>query len=36
MSRDATIWQSPEVTRAFLNNTRGAFPHAADQLAVMH
>jgi len=36
MSRDATIWQSPEVTRAFLNNVRGAFPHAADQLAVMH
>lgn len=36
MNRGATIWQSHEVTQAFLQGVRGAFPHAGDQLAVMH
>ncbi len=35
MSQDATVWQSPEVAQAFLKGVRGAFPHAADQLAIM-
>lgn len=35
MSRDATVWQSTEVTHAFLKGVRGAFPYAADQLAIM-
>lgn len=35
VSRDATVWQSPEVTRNFLKGVRGAFPYAADQLAIM-
>jgi len=33
--RDATVWQSPEVTRTFLKGVRGAFPYAADQLSIM-
>lgn len=35
MHRDATVWQSSEVTQAFLKGVRGAFPYAADQLAIM-
>lgn len=35
MKHDATIWQSPEVTRIFLKGVRGAFPYAVDQLAIM-
>lgn len=35
MSPDATVWQSPEATLAFLKGVRGAFPYGNDQLAVM-
>lgn len=35
MNRDATVWQSSKVTEAFLKGVRGAFPYAADQLAIM-
>lgn len=34
-NKNAAIWQSAEVTEIFLKNVRGAFPYAADQLAIM-
>jgi len=33
MSRDATVWQSPEVPRVFLNNTRGAVPSGSGMVS---
>jgi SAM-dependent methyltransferase len=35
MSRDAAVWQSPEITWAWLKGVRGAFPYGADHLALM-